>query len=251
MTTDVPNPLLDCWQEVVGRPAAEALARKVTAGKEAPPWGYDTFSLLMGMGEDLSIEERPWVLASEARTDCCSRYSWAIPDADAIRVLANRSPLIEVGAGTGYWAALLTAQGADVIATDLHPPVLPPGQAAQERPFGGFFSDPPPTGNHWHRHGMLYHPVEQADAAVTAVYPDRTLLLVWPPYDEPMAYRAAVAHIAAGGRRLAYVGEGDGGATADDAFHELLDDAYVEIDQVALPQWPGMHDTLWVYEAKS
>lgn len=50
----------------------------------------------------------------------------AAPNAAAVAALAARSPLLEVGAGTGYWARCLRAAGADVLALD----VCPPGPAS-------------------------------------------------------------------------------------------------------------------------
>ena len=40
----------------------------------------------------------------------------------ALALLAARAPLVEVGAGTGYWAAALRRRGVDVLAYDLNPP---------------------------------------------------------------------------------------------------------------------------------
>ena len=37
-------------------------------------------------------------------------------------VIAEHSPIVELGAGTGYWAAMLARRGADVIAYDIEPP---------------------------------------------------------------------------------------------------------------------------------
>mmetsp|Transcript_7858 Transcript_7858/g.19988 ORF Transcript_7858/g.19988 Transcript_7858/m.19988 type:complete len:164 (-) Transcript_7858:188-679(-) len=47
------------------------------------------------------------------------KYAWAIPDQRAIRIIANFSPLVEIGAGKGYWAMLLRQAGADVLALDI------------------------------------------------------------------------------------------------------------------------------------
>jgi len=46
------------------------------------------------------------------------RYAWAIPDDRALRILRHFAPLVEIGAGSGYWAALLQAQGVNVIPFD-------------------------------------------------------------------------------------------------------------------------------------
>jgi len=47
------------------------------------------------------------------------KYSWAIPDKRAIRIAASFGPLVEVGAGKGYWAMLLRAAGVNVLAYDI------------------------------------------------------------------------------------------------------------------------------------
>jgi hypothetical protein len=46
------------------------------------------------------------------------RYSWAVPDARALRIIGSLGPVVEIGCGHGYWARLLRDAGADVIAYD-------------------------------------------------------------------------------------------------------------------------------------
>lgn len=59
------------------------------------------------------------------RTDLVAQYSWAIPSPDTLRwileTVGDRG-IVEMGAGTGYWASLLTLGGADVVAYDIAPP---------------------------------------------------------------------------------------------------------------------------------
>lgn len=49
-----------------------------------------------------------------------AQYAWAIPNEKALRILSNFSPLVEVGAGKGYWASLLRDRGVDILAYDIH-----------------------------------------------------------------------------------------------------------------------------------
>ena len=56
------------------------------------------------------------------RRELAALFAWAIPDAGALAVLARYAPLLECGAGAGYWAGLLRASGVDVDASDLTPP---------------------------------------------------------------------------------------------------------------------------------
>jgi len=53
-------------------------------------------------------------------TCVCARVT--APNSGALALLAARAPLVEVGAGTGYWAATLRRRGVDVLAYDLNPP---------------------------------------------------------------------------------------------------------------------------------
>jgi hypothetical protein len=76
---------------------------------------------------------------------------------------------------------------------------------------------------------------------------DRTLFLCWPPYRSRMASDCLRWHQS---QRIIYVGEGSGGATGTDAFHARLIKDFEEIQTLAIPQWWGMHDWLWVYERK-
>lgn len=42
------------------------------------------------------------------------KYSWACPDSQALRIIKNFSPIVEIGCGKGYWAKLLREMGVDV-----------------------------------------------------------------------------------------------------------------------------------------
>ena len=49
-----------------------------------------------------------------ARGILIKRYAFAIPSDEALDALADVSPLVEMGAGTGYWAYLLRKRHVDV-----------------------------------------------------------------------------------------------------------------------------------------
>lgn len=161
------------------------------------------------------------------RRELAARFAWAIPDEPALAALAALGPLVEGGAGTGYWAALLAARGADVLAYDATPP-------------GGSTRNPYHPGRHtWTR--VL------AGDSVRAVRanPERTLLLCWPPFDDDAAGYAALR--AYRGETLGYVGEGPDGATGTPRLHRELALNWSPTDRVALPTWPGHTDLLVIY----
>ena len=63
-------------------------------------------------------------LAKLVISPLCHAVSFAIPTEAALEAIAEHAPLIECGAGTGYWSALLQQRGIDVIAYDSHPVAL-------------------------------------------------------------------------------------------------------------------------------
>lgn len=147
-------------------------------------------------------------------------YSFAIPCEEAVSLIARRSPeIIELGAGTGFWAHLLAMAGVSIVATDSEP-----RQAFD----------------------VAYEGLDAVDAV--KAYPDRDVLCVWPSLGESWATRAAQAM--APGRTLYYVGEWCG-CTADESFHEYLEDAFDEVMLVAIPVFVGVHDNLMIYRKRA
>jgi hypothetical protein len=166
------------------------------------------------------------------RRELAAIFAWAIPDQAALATVARHGPLLECGAGTGYWAALLADHGADVIATDISP-------ASSDNGANVF---------HAHRPWTEVLPLD-AVAAVRA-RPDRVLFLCWPPFDKDGASYAALR--AYRGDILLYAGDppgpgGSPGATGTVRFHRELALNWTPAEQAALPNWPGLRDRLVVY----
>ena len=158
-----------------------------------------------------------------ARRELAPLYSWAIPDGAAVEALCALGPLVEVGAGSGYWASLVDAAGGDVVAYDIHPP------SEGENSFG-------------HRHEWF--PVLPGGPERAGEHSDRALLLCWPPYASSFALECLEAYR---GTTVAYVGEGRGGCTADDAFHDRLEECWNLTGTVRIPTWPATHDRLEIW----
>lgn len=168
----------------------------------------------------------PTLISVQRRRELARKYAWAIPDDRAILALARYAPIVEIGAGTGYWASLLRAVGASIIAYDENPPSL--ASAA----------------NHWHPGAQQWTTVLRGDALSAHAHFERTLMLCWPPYDSPMAHDALCSY---GGNRVVYIGEW-GGCTADDAFHEELEKHWTEVLSIDIPHWETVHDSMMVFE---
>ena len=169
-----------------------------------------------------------------ARDTLAVRYAHAIPDEDALETLAELAPLVELGAGTGYWAWLLRARGVDILAFDACPPI----DAGHN--------------NLYHRSadavGTCWTTVLPGEPELAAAFPERTLFFCWPP-DTGMAEQA-LQHYA--GRRLALIGtRGSSMETATPAFYATLREQFALQAIVPIPQWHGIDDrlTVWVRRA--
>lgn len=157
------------------------------------------------------------------RGEACRKYAWAVPTDEALDEIAKYAPIIEVGAGTGYWASLLREKGVDILAYD----AFVPGKDRNE-----------------YGHSHTHTEVLKADSTIAWMYPDRALFLCWPPYDDPMATKALKVYR---GSTVIYIGEGRRGCTGDEEFHKTLDLEWEEAERIYLPQWDGIHDYLTIH----
>ena len=158
-----------------------------------------------------------------ARRKLVGHYAWAIPDERALVMVGSTGSVVEIGAGGGYWAALLRARGVEVFAYDPRP-----GTTSKK-----VWTD------------VLIgrtRPVER--------HPGSTLFLCWPEYTSRFAEIALLRHLRSGGTRVAYVGEYEGGCCAEDGFFELLSEKFEEVESAHIPQFPGLHDYLTIYDRK-
>ena len=103
------------------------------------------------------------------RNEYTHRYAYAIPTLEALEVLRKCAPLIEIGAGTGYWAWLLRQLGTDILCYDARPPALEDDQ------------------NRFHARTSCWTDVQPGDERKLNEHPARTLFLCWPPPGESMA----------------------------------------------------------------
>jgi hypothetical protein len=175
---------------------------------------------------DAPDELKPLLDLPGRRRELASLFSWAIPDEPALALLARYAPLVECGAGMGYWAALLRARGVDVLAFDrAHPGARSAHHRAARAP--------------WTQVARA----ESVDAARR--HGERTLLLCWPPYDKDAASYAALR--AYRGSTLVYIGEPGEGATGSVRFHRELSLNWTQVEVLDLPRWPRLRDRLMVY----
>ncbi len=169
----------------------------------------------------------PRELYSVTRYSLVRKYAWAIPTDEALSAIAKFAPIVEIGAGAGYWAALLRARGVDIIAFDSAPMEI--------------------GGNRYTNNGTSWTKVEKGDDTESKNHPERALMLCGPPRLEPMALNVLNSY---SGKRLIYIGEGRNGMTADPAFHDAVERDWKLIKEVEIDKWYCSTDSLQIYERK-
>jgi hypothetical protein len=147
------------------------------------------------------------------------KYAWAVPNDEAIEAIkALNTAIVEIGAGSGYWARVLKEAGIEVKAFD-H--------------FKGEYT----FTDNWFE-------VEQGSTEKAVEHSDKALMLCWPNYNDPFAYNTLKEFK---GNTFIYIGESGGGCTGDDQFHHLLNTKWNHKESINLPQWFGIHDYLSIW----
>lgn len=175
------------------------------------------------------LKEGPSVDDTVKLLELIEKYAWVIPSQEALNVLVRNGPILEVGAGSGYWAYLVKKKGGDIVATT--------AKSLQ-------------TDDRHHSPEKAWTEVEDLDAltAVEKYSRGRALLLCRPPHKTDMAYKAAKRYIELGGRKIIYIGETRNGCCADNDFFDLLSARTKRTKRVVLPLLPTGSDHLNIYE---
>lgn len=164
-----------------------------------------------------------------SRNRFTTTYAWAIPtpgDVAWIASLLQGRGVVEVGAGTGYWAWQLQQAGVDVVAYE---PLAP-------------------DVNHYVSVAEPYVPLLQGDATAAAGHGDRALLMSWPDWGGSWPEDALRAYP---GDLVIYAGEGDGGACGDAGFFKLLAEEWELIgDSPHHRTWWGVNCRLAAYRRR-
>jgi len=157
-------------------------------------------------------------------------YGWSVPTKEAIETLKNfigNDTVLSVGSGYGLWSKLLQEIGVNAIATT----------RISEKDRG-----------HMPKHDHFFTDVENIEhLEAVEKYPDAGVLMMsWPPYDEPMAYETLRRF---NGNKVIYIGEGMGGCTGCDRFHNRLYNEWKEVEDmhIEIPQWAGINDNVFLY----
>lgn len=150
---------------------------------------------------------------SAERWEFIRRFCFAVPTKEALDTMEAHQPLLEIGAGSGAWARLLSLRGVDIIATD-----------SMSHDYG-------------HGHGTLF-PVERLQGK-TAVrrYPERNVFCAWPTLSHTWPRQAVRAMRP--GRYLFVVRED---ATADERTWDYVEEAFESHADLDMIGWHFLHD---------
>jgi putative endonuclease len=167
------------------------------------------------------------------RLDFQRNYSWAIPNEEALRTICEFSPIIEMGAGTGYWAKLLQNRGCNILAFD----ICPPGSS--------WFGRNTPIVNVWHPGSTRFTNVVNGNPRVLDLYTSKSLFLCWPPKINKMAEDCLKYWK---GEFLIYIGNLN--LTANSKFFNKLEREFTLAHKVEIPNWIGIIDQMYVWRRK-
>jgi len=165
------------------------------------------------------------------RSGFISQYGWSVPSEKGIEKLkefVGNEKVIEVGAGYGLWAKLMQDADIQIVPTDMPLEREDRSQVPKDH---------------------AYTDIERLNNldAMQKYIDFGVLMMVWPPYNDPMAYETLKKFK---GNKLIFVGEGARGCTGCDKFFDLLGKNWKEVETVFLPQWHGIHDGLQLYVRK-
>ena len=158
-------------------------------------------------------------------------FSFSVPDKKSIEKITKfigKDKVLEIGAGKGFHAYLLSLEGVDIVATDN-------------------YSWPAPT------YGPNFMEIKKIDYKdALEKYKDRNvLMMIWPPLEGSVG--GDMSHTALQnfkGNKIIYIGEEEDGATGTKKFFKMLKKDWKLVEQVNIPQFWGIHDYAFLYKRK-
>ena len=174
-----------------------------------------------------------WLSAREAYIRW---FGYSIPCLEAVEALKRHfagSRVVDAGAGTGYWSAIMRRYIPDAVVV------------ACDNRFGKFkrrFRRPTEQ-----VFGIAPVRVRNADA-VRMIRPDTHVFMSWPMYQSDFGYK--VVRAISPGRRLVLISEGEGGCCGNDKMFDHIEAKYGELEDVIIPQFDGIHDRMQVFVKK-
>ena len=162
----------------------------------------------------------------DKRHEFVKLYSFAVPTEECVEAIRKYAPILEVGAGTGYWAYELKKAGINIRPTDVTLLGL--------NPYG--------FRKQWTNVESI-----SAVSAIRKYSEYDTLMTVWPCYNDKWSYLALKEFK---GSHVIYVGEDSCGCTGTEEFHETLYNDFDVLETIYIPQYDGIHDDMTIYKRK-
>ncbi len=183
----------------------------------------DHFSQALEMLDSGCLPD-PAVDAEDALLMLAQQYAYVFPSDSTLAMLAGLGPLVEIGAGTGYWAHRLRSIGVDIVAFD-------------QAPLEGERT------NRYHSRTRPWTHVEEGDQTALSGYGDRALFTCWPPLFSSLG--DCLTHYC--GDTVAYIGDGGYRTVRLDGLHE----AFTKVAAApvrALDPYPGFRPQLTIWK---
>jgi hypothetical protein len=164
------------------------------------------------------------------RYELITKFAFSIPTISDLELIREYSPIIEIGAGSGYWAYCLSQLGVDIITYDKYPPEITNPWLWDER-------------NTWFDNEWFT--VTEGDESAAAVFPDRSLLMAWPMLNNSMAKNALENYVNASGHTLIFIGNHE--SSGDDVFNSMIKN-FKLIKKQRLYGWYGIEEFIEIYK---
>jgi len=187
---------------------------------------------LLSIAESSSDRSSIIEIIHEKRSELVAKYCFSIPFPFVLEEIKKYSPIVELGAGTGYYAWCLKKLGLKVEPFDLYSP-----DDEEAFDFMG--------GNLWFEETWTM--VLSGDETVLPAYNDHALFLCWPPPESDMALNALEIFRNAGGRYLIYIGDPVSSAK-ENFFSELS--KFQLVKELKIPSWKVINEKLMIIDLK-
>lgn len=189
---------------------------------------------------------------NNCRDWCCHLYAYATPTPEALSVVAKFAPLVEMGAGTGYWSSLLQKQKVDIVAYDKCPPSTDGATTSggESSTASGQRASRKQERNAYHGQVPPFCPIGKGGPEVLkqdGEMAKRNLFLCYPPPHDDMALNCVRFFQ---GEHVIHVGEWQGD-TGDRRFEKELEARFVLIKELALPNWGNSAYSLSIWKRKN
>lgn len=168
------------------------------------------------------------------RQNFCFNWSWAIPDEDSVKeiskFLIDEKMVLEIGAGLGLWSRLLQDQGTKMVPIDIDDDKI----RSQHISFDSGFTK------------VRLLSKQDIDLLLDNNF-GSSLFLCWPSYNKDWAYQYLKKLEP---NKLVFIGEDNGGCTADENFFYELHRKYEEVNRIYHKNWDGIQDSITFHVRK-